>query len=110
MLIIRRAVIVVLLLAGCATTAGYEQVLKSWNGQDINKLVQAWGPPSNEYRMPNGDTMYTWLNVGGTVVTASQYAGIATSTAVTYWCKTTFTVNPYGSIQSWRWEGNRCRA
>jgi hypothetical protein len=77
----------------------------------VNALIAAWGPPSDEYVLPNGSRMYTWLYVSGTRVVANYnaYLNMVTAGSVTYWCKTTFTVA--GSmIQSWRWEGNACRA
>ena len=100
------------LLASCATTGKYQRVLQSWMGADVNRPMQVWGPPSSEYRMPNGDTMYTWLWVGGTLVTASynQYWNMVTAGSVTYWCKTTFTAGSTGILYNWRWEGNACKS
>lgn len=100
------------LALACATTGKYQRLLQSWMGADVNRLMQSWGPPSNEYVMPNSDRMYTWLWVGGTLVTASynSYLNMTTAGAVTYWCKTTFTASPSGVLRSWRWEGNACKA
>jgi len=102
----------VTLLVSCATTGKYQRVLQSWMGADVNGLIQAWGPPSNQYAMPNGHVMYTWLWVGGTLVTVryNQYWNMVTAGSVTYWCKTTFTASPSGILHSWRWEGNACRS
>lgn len=99
-------------ITGCATTGKYEKVLKSWMGNDVNGLIASWGPPSDEYVMPNGTKMYTWLRVGGTRVVANynEHLNMVTAGSVTYWCKTTFTVTPSGVIQNWRWEGNACRS
>ena len=96
----------------CATTSGYEEILKSWLGHDVNELLMSWGTPSNEYTMPNGNKMYTWLWVGGSLVTVnySKYLNMISANQVTYWCKTTFTVNKRGEIIYWRWEGNSCRS
>lgn len=109
-----RWIIVALALAivGCATTGKYEKVLESWIGSDVNTLIASWGPPSNEYVMPSGGKMYTWLWVGGSQVVANynQYLNMVTARSVTYWCKTTFTVTPSGVVQNWRWEGNACRS
>lgn len=97
-------------VAGCATTAGYKRVCDSWMGSNVNTLITAWGPPSDTYTMPNGQVMYTWLNVGGTRVFSNynQYLNMVTSNEVTYWCKTTMTANSEGTIISWRFEGNSC--
>lgn len=106
------AVVLAVLVAACATTGKYERTLKSWMGSDVNRLITSWGPPSNEYVMPNGSTMYTWLWIGGTRVVANynQYLNMVTAGSVTYWCKTTFTASPSGVIENWRWEGNACRS
>ena len=101
-----------LAIMSCATTGNYEAKLKSWMGSDVNRLMASWGPPSNEYAMPNGSKMYTWLWVGGTQVVANynEYLNMVTAGSVTYWCKTTFTANPSGVVDHWRWEGNACRS
>lgn len=98
--------------AACATRGKYESVLNSWVGADINRLMASWGPPSDEYTMPNSDKMFTWLWIGGTRVVANynQYLNMITAGSVTYWCKTTFTASRSGRINSWRWEGNACRS
>ena len=106
------ALAVALALSGCATTGKYEKILGSWIGNDVNNLITSWGPPSNEYIMPNGNKMLTWLWVGGTQVFANynRYLNMTTASSVTYWCKTTFTVNSSGVVLTWRYEGNACRA
>lgn len=99
-------------ITSCATTGNYEEALQSWVGQDVNRLISGWGPPSDEYSMPNGNTMYTWLWVGGTQVLSNynETLNMVTTQAVTSWCKTSFTVNTRGVVRRWRWQGNACRA
>ena len=99
-------------LNSCATTENYTKIVESWMGHDVNDLITSWGPPSDEYIMPNGKTMYTWLWVGGTLITSnySSYLNMTFTTSTTSWCKTTFTVDKRGKIINWRWEGNACRA
>ena len=94
-----------LVLWGCATTSGYERVLQTWVSHDVNELIQSWGPPANVYKLPNGSVMYTWWYDGGAV--AMPIGNMAY--AVNRNCKTTFTVNERGIIQTWRYEGNACR-
>lgn len=98
--------------AACATAGKYETQLRSWMGADVNQLMASWGPPSNQYIMPDGDTMYTWLWVGGTRITTNynEYLGQATTGSVTYWCKTTFTADQSGRLVHWQWSGNACRS
>ena len=101
---------VALSLNFCATTEKYTQRVNTWNGEDINKLITSWGPPSDVYTMPNGNKMYTWLRTGGTVVTSNYnyFLNQTTSNSVEYWCKTTFTVNRAGVIIDNTWNGNAC--
>jgi len=102
-----------LVVFGCATTSAYEKKIATWVGEDVNRLVQVWGPPSSTYVLPNGEgTMYTWMFNGGTVATGNYnyYLDTTTYSAQTYWCKTTFTVNKSNVVTSWRWEGNACRS
>lgn len=101
-------------IIGCssASTENYSKICKTWEGADINNLIMAWGTPSDEYTMPNGNKMYTWLDVQGSRVTAgyNEWLKMAYANKVTYWCKTEFTTDKKGTIISWRWEGNNCRA
>ena len=101
-----------LVILSCASTAKYEEILNSWMGSDVNDLIGCWGPPSDEYTMPNGNKMYTWLWVGGTLVTSNynKFLNMTITNEVTYWCKTTFTVNSAGRIVNWMHEGNACKA
>ena len=86
--------------------------MDTWLGGDINRTMMQWGSPSSQYNMPNGNKQYTWLYVGGTLVTANynKYLGMVTAGAVTYWCQVTFTVVPSGQIIAWQAKGNACRA
>jgi hypothetical protein len=94
----------------CATSANYEAKLKTWLGSDINNLIASWGPPSNVYTMPNGNKIYTWLWVGGTIVTTNYIELLDTTytDSVTYWCKTMFTANTMGVVVSLGYNGNSC--
>lgn len=103
---------IVFFIPACATTANYEAKIKTWLGDDVNNLIASWGPPSNEYTMPNGNIMYTWLWVGNTLVTSNydRFLNMTFTNSVTNWCKTTFTANSSKRITNWRWEGNACRS
>lgn len=101
-----------LISCSSASTENYTKIVKSWEGSDINDLIMSWGPPSDEYTMPNYNKMYTWLWVGEKVTTVNYlyYLNMITSNQVTYYCKTIFTANENGKIISWQWEGNACKA
>ncbi len=105
-------VTITLSINSCATTSKYTAKLNTWIGHDVNELITSWGPPSNEYTMPNGNKMYTWLHVGGTLVVSNYnyFLRMTLTNAVTYWCKTTFNVDESGIITGGRWEGNSCRS
>ena len=97
-------------ISSCATTAKFEALLNTWMGHDVNELITSLGPPSNEYTLPNGNKMYTWLWIGNTLVISNynEYLNMTLTQAVTHWCKVTFVVNQYGRIINWRYEGNAC--
>lgn len=103
-------VLITAIFIGCATTQNYESKLNSWMGADVNNLIASWGPPSNVYVMPNGNTMYTWLWQGGTLVTSNYYMNMTFTNSVSYWCKTTFTTDNRNIIINWQWQGNSCRS
>lgn len=64
-------VFVVLPVCGCVTTGNYKARMETWLGGDVNNAIMSFGPPSNTYTMPNRNTMYTWLRVGGTLITTN---------------------------------------
>jgi hypothetical protein len=70
----------------------YNRMLDSWKGVDINVLINSWGQPTREYKMPNGNIMYTF----------NEYSGH-------YNCNTSFTTNEKYKIINWRWDGNACQ-
>ncbi|OWY39204.1 hypothetical protein CEK28_10060 [Xenophilus sp. AP218F] len=53
-----------LTLAGCSmipTQQGYAQKAYRWQGRDVNELLAQWGAPSKTMKMPNGNTLYTYV-------------------------------------------------
>lgn len=100
------------IFSSCATTSKYEAILNTWMGSDVNSLITAWGAPSNQYTMPNGNIMYTWLWVDNSLVTSTYFPRLKLTLTdnVTLWCKTTFITDANGKIIGWRLEGNDCRA
>lgn len=49
-------VVIAALQLGCATEAGYKDLLRSWQGQPELELVRSWGPPQSVYE--NGGTRF----------------------------------------------------
>jgi hypothetical protein len=56
------------ILAGCATTAGYEAVLKTWIGASSDHLVSSWGPPAREYNLTSGGKVLEYSRAGNVVL------------------------------------------
>lgn len=86
-------------LAGCATTANYEAMLKTWVGRSEGELVQTWGPPSSVYQ--GASTKYFTYAKSKTCSSGKDY--------FTCVCNTTFELAS-DHITSWRWDGNGCIA
>src|SRR5450830_217550 len=75
-----------LLLTGCATTAGYEKVLSSWVGQSADHLISTWGTPANSTQLSDGGRVLEYSNqrniqIGGytTAVPQTTYHNGTTS-------------------------------
>lgn len=106
----KRALVVVFfgafLLSGCSgKSTSMEEALNTWVGSDINRVIERFGPPSDEYQMSNGRIIYTWYYDGG-VVANPTYGGGAE--AYRYYCEVAFITDREGIIGGWRWEGNSC--
>jgi anaerobic C4-dicarboxylate transporter len=89
-----------IIISSCATTVKYEAKFNTWIGYDVNEIITSWGPPSNEYTLPNGNKMYTWLWIGNTLATSNynEYFNMTLTQVVTYWCKSNFTANKLSRI------------
>lgn len=117
---------VIIGLAGCAgmgTRAdaeaaaerrrAWEAHLQSRMGMDINEVIGQAGPPVNVFKMPNGDSVYTWARYSQPVTTAyampmgygSTYAMSRTTQSG---CRVDYTVGSNSIAKSWRYEGNGC--
>ena len=109
-------VVLGLLLSGCATSANYSKVLRTWVGSTENQLVTSWGPPLGSYVQDNYKIL-TYQRSGsyqlpGTPVT-DQMTGYPTRTAgptVVTNCTTRFHISSSGKITGFDWEGNGCKA
>jgi hypothetical protein len=74
----RILILAMLLLAGCATTAGYEKVLGSWVGQSADRLISSWGAPANTTQLSDGGRVLEYSNQRNI-----QIGGYTTTTPVT---------------------------
>lgn len=93
-----------LLLGGCAGNS-LDETLDSWVYNDINRVIESWGPPADEYQMSNGRTIYTWYYDGGVVALPTYGGGAA---AVERYCEVNFITDDEGIVVNWRYEGNAC--
>ena len=119
----------VLVVTGCATREKYEQRVQSWVGHTSDDLARAWGPPSGNYKLNNGNTMIMYeansveaytsptqvYQAPGTVIGNVFYPGPTTvtggtTTTVQKRCRTQFEVDGAGRIVGTGFEGNACKA
>jgi len=115
--------VVAVLLTGCATTANYEKIWRSWVGSSEKQLVSSWGVPDRTYEasgtkylvygrsstafIPGTPPSYQTTFVGNTAYTTP--VGGTAPMAVNMSCVTTFEVEA-DTIRRWRWQGNNCTA
>ena len=118
---------VILLLAGCQTSAQFEQNMMSWKGLSIDSMVQEWGYPNGELKSPDGNRVYVYSNAGSYYVpqstnynTTSNVVGnsvysntYATSTggySIEYSCAIYVVFGDDKVIKNITWRGNNCVA
>ena len=82
-----------LLLAGCATTAGYEKLLSSWVGDNVDHLKSVWGQPDNTTTLSDGGSLLEYNRQRNV-----QLGGYTTTVPVT--TTTSGTANIYGNRSS----------
>jgi len=74
----RTTALIVVLLAGCASTGGPGEARDSWNGATYDEIVLAWGTPVRSTKLNDGRDAYTWVS-DGTVSRASVHPSIGIS-------------------------------
>jgi hypothetical protein len=99
--------LLVLVLTGCATRIGgeYKRTLETWIGLPSDRLVTKWGAPTSVYDLGGGGKILTYYETGGT----RGFASNGFFQAQQQYCKTDFTVDSQGIVQSWSYNGNACR-
>lgn len=107
-----RQILLLLLLftAGCATSKNYGKRLDSWVGTNADELVRSWGAPNSSYEMSDKRKIISYFKSSG----ASAYTSYNEYGASTFIsnsdCKTEFIVSDQNIIESWKFEGNACKA
>lgn len=74
----RITILILLLLAGCATP-GEElaEYRNSWQGATYDEVVRGWGTPVRSTKLSDGSNVYTWISEGvGTRGRVSPSIGI----------------------------------
>jgi hypothetical protein len=110
-------------VAGCATTEKFENMLSSWVGANESALIGSWGPPQSSYSLPDGSKVLQYQRSGqvfipGYATATTTYAGNQAFTningmpsmAITQQCMVNWTINPDGRVARWSWQGNACKA
>lgn len=92
-------ILMLVFIASCATEAKYQAILNTWNGSSESHLIDKWGIPDGSYETDGKKYLvYKDNNV-------ASFNG----TAISYQCKTIFTIEK-GIITHWTYEGNNCVA
>lgn len=96
------AVLMIFSVAICIASDA-EYYPENWVGKDINELIKLWGPPTKNYAMPNGNSLFTWKRRG-------EYGGAIRKLKIpSRACKTTFEAQKETNlILSWSQEGKGC--
>ena len=61
----RLSPLLLLILAGCATTADVENAKSSWQSARYDDVVARWGAPNRETILADGRIAATWVAEGG---------------------------------------------
>lgn len=86
------------------TKSTMEKVMGSWNGENINTVINYWGYPTSEQTIA-GRRLYHWLDSSYTV-SGNQYGVYGGEST----CNRTFEVDKNNNIIKWQWTGNSCPA
>ena len=82
-------------------------------GTNVNALIMQWGAPSGEYKMSNGNMIYTWRNERSVPMplditqTGGDYFGIGGGSAMVS-CTISIFTDSHETILSWKMKGNGC--
>lgn len=89
-----------LVLAGCATTQGYEAILNTWVGDTSDHLVSVWGPPSQQYNLSGGGRVLEYSRSTEIVLPGTTtYQPVTTTSSGTVAARST-SMGSYDSVQT----------
>jgi hypothetical protein len=106
-------------LMGCATTANYQNRVRSWEGQDAAVLIKSWGPPDATEHVGTGNHVLVYarlhhepyaFNEVSTKVASRDPGAIGPPQPGTIYlkCATYFEVAPTNRIFSVKYVGDQC--
>ena len=90
----------------------YSQIIKTWNGQNIDDLMKKWGYPQQSFKAPNGNKVYVYSREA-TYTTPTwttpitNYKIYGGKTRLQY-CHTYFETDHNNTIVKVSYEGNSC--
>ncbi len=89
--------LVLILLAGCATSGHYDTMLKNWHGKSIEDFLAQNGPPIKKDTTASGNTVYVYFRRNPDLALLK--------------CTTWVEVDAASqTIVNTRWEGGNCAA
>lgn len=97
-------------MLGCATTGKLEKRMQERVGQNVNSVINEIGPPTQSFKKPDGDTVYTWHNTSGDTSRLINSWGQTQVLTESNYCDVSYTAGPDGIIKGWFHRGNRCIA
>ena len=91
------------LLGGCAASVPEVRARlgQEFIGQNVDRLVMRWGPPTSTFKMNSGQTSYVWQVGSETQVQVSGGSGGSKSyigNAQTFTCKVSVIASPAGVV------------
>lgn len=105
------------LLAGCATTKGYRQMLDTWIGADEKTLLESnWGIPDKTFELGDGEVVYCYKNHRIESTPSEVYTNRWGETTVLSGsiyelnCQTCFYIDQDYVIYHYTFKGNNCLA
>lgn len=114
------AALLLVALAGCATTGGEGTIAQSWMGAPIDDAVRQWGIPQRQHTLTDGSNIYEWSESQSyalpqtTTATIQTQGNTAYAKAVTTpgsiegQCVRQMTTDPKGIVVDVAWRGNNC--
>lgn len=90
----------------------YPDIIKNWNGHNIDDLMDKWGYPQESFMAPNGNKVYVYSReVAYTTpmwtTPITNYRIYGGETSILY-CTTYFETNNNETIVKGSYEGNSC--